>query len=453
MSTNNAIQLILPRPHAGQQKIIDECKRFNVVCAGRRFGKSLLGQNRLINTALLKGQPAGWFSPSYKLSSDAWRELVKTLQPITCDISQQERRIELKGGGVLEVWSLDSPDAGRGRGYAAVVIDEAALVASLDQAWQSIRPMLTDYHGQAWFLSTPKGTANTFHMLFQKSNSSSDWAAWQMPTSARPSIDPAEIEAAREDLSELAFAQEYEAKFVTWAGAVFRKIIDCVTNNPTGTAAVIGCDWGRSNDYTVFCVLSDTGSILELDRFRGLEYALQRGRLASLAARYGNPVIVAESNSIGGPVIEQLARDGVNVKPFVTTNATKAAIVEQLALAFEQNTISIPHDLTLIGELQAFEASALPSGLMRYAAPVGGHDDCVMALAIAFADLEKVKRAANRWPADVDPFGGSVTELSKPSPWSLDDVNYRDRSLSPDAREPDSMNPAPYLSGGTKWPN
>lgn len=76
-----------------------------------------------------------------------------------CDAgkSEQEKRLELIGGGVIEMWSLDTPDAARGRKYRAVAVDEAAMIAKLQNAWQNaIRPTLTDYRGEAWFLSTLK---------------------------------------------------------------------------------------------------------------------------------------------------------------------------------------------------------------------------------------------------------------------------------------------------------
>jgi hypothetical protein len=186
--------------------------------------------DRLIHAAL-KGKPVAWFSPTYRQLADVWRELQLRLRPITRDLNQVERRLELRGGGVIECWSLDSPDAGRGRGYACAVIDEAALVPNLEAAWQEgIRPMLSEYRGSAWFLSTPKGTANYFHTLFQKGQDPAqvDWASWQMPTASNPYIAPEEIEAARQDVTDLAFAQEYLAQFVTWAGAVFRRILDAV---------------------------------------------------------------------------------------------------------------------------------------------------------------------------------------------------------------------------------
>jgi hypothetical protein len=180
------ITLQLPAPHPAQSRIIQEAKRFNVVCRGRRWGKTALGMDRLIHPAL-QGKPVAWFAPNYRLLSDVWRELQAVLHPIISNVNEQERRLELHGGGVVEMWSLDSPDSGRGRSYAAVVIDEAAMVANLEHAWQSIRPMLTDLRGEAWFLSTPK-RMNLFKALFDRGQDAArqDWASWQMPTSDNP---------------------------------------------------------------------------------------------------------------------------------------------------------------------------------------------------------------------------------------------------------------------------
>ena len=74
----------------------------------------------------------------------------------------------------------------------------------------------------------------------------------------------------------------------------------------------------------------------------------------------------------------------IPVVGFQFTNASKAVIVEALALAFERKEIRIPDDPVLIGELLVFEGNRGPSGLIRYEAPPGFHDDCVMALALAW---------------------------------------------------------------------
>ena len=87
---------------------------------------------------------------------------------------------------------------------------------------------------------------------------------------------------------------------------------------------------------------------------------------------------------MGQPLVERIAELGLPVQPFTTTNASKAAIIQSLALAFETDEIGIPDHAPLISELQAFTSHRLPSGLRRYAAPGGMHDDCVISLALAW---------------------------------------------------------------------
>ena len=347
--------------------------------------------DRLIHPAL-QGKAVAWFAPHYRLLADVWRELQVILQPVIAKLNQQERRLELHGGGVIEMWSLDSPDSGRGRAYAAVVVDEAAMVSNLEQGWQSIRPMLTDLQGAAWFLSTPKGM-NYFKVLFDRGEDPirRDWACWQMPTSENPHIDPTEIESARLDMTEAAFNQEYLALFVNWEGSVFRRVgeaatVSVGTKPQAGNEYVIGCDWGRSNDYTVLLVLDATAhAVVALDRSNRVDYALQCERLKALCEQWQPLQIIAEQNSIGQPIIEQLSRDGLRIQSFTTSNASKAQAIEALALAFERGDIRILNDPVLVSELVAYQAERLPSGLLRYGAPGSQHDDTVMALALAWS--------------------------------------------------------------------
>lgn len=387
------ITLRVPALHITQKKVLQTSKQFNVLCCGRRWGKTVIGIDRVITSATQHRRKFGWFAPTYKLLGDAWRELDQVLEPLISRRDAADHRMEFKTGSSLECWTLDKPDAGRSRSYHEVVIDEAAMVTDLKDIWEkAIMPTLTDYDGGAWFLSTPTGIASHFHTLFQLGQDPQNprWASWQMPTSANPYMKPEVIERFREDLTDLAFAQEYLAQFVTWAGAVFRRIQDAAKRMPASPspAAMIGVDWGRTGDYTVFVAVSGKGEVVAMDRFRGIEYAIQRARLGAFWQRLGSRAhIIAETNSMGAPVVEQLQRDGLPVFGFNTTNSTKCAIIQALALAFEQGQISIPNDPVLIGELQAFEGKPLASGLIRYAAPQGLHDDTVMALAMAWAGL------------------------------------------------------------------
>jgi len=267
------------------------------------------------------------------------------------------------------------------------------MIPALEEAWQqAIRPTLTDLQGSAWFLSTPKGM-NYFKTLFDRGQDPEreDWASWQLPSSANPYLESGEIEAARLDLTESAFNQEYLALFVNWEGSVFRRVGEAataigMTKPEPGHDYVIGCDWGRSNDYTVFMVLdTTTHSTVKIDRSNRVDYTVQCDRLKALSEQWQPGQIIAEQNSIGQPVIEQLTRDGLRIQPFTTTNASKAQAIAALALAFERGDIRILNDPFLVSELVAYQAEPLPSGLMRYGAPAGGHDDMVMSLALAWS--------------------------------------------------------------------
>lgn len=378
--------------HQAQKDVLAQAKQFNVLCCGRRWGKTVIGIDRVIAQAIQKKRKVGWFAPTYKLLGDAWRELDEVLQPIIRRRDASDHRMEFITGSSLECWTLDKPDAGRSRSYHEVMIDEAAMVSDLQAQWeQAILPTLTDYDGSAWFLSTPKGVSSYFHTLFKAGQDPlrTQWSSWQMPSSINPFLKPAVIQRFREQLTDITFAQEFLAQFVNWAGSVFRKIDEACTNAAPGAAVMIGVDWGRVGDYTVFVALSAAGEVVAIDRFRGMEYQLQRDRLFAFWATVcrRQAYIIAETNSMGGPVVEQLQLDGLPVRGFVTTNQSKSAIVLSLALGFERGVVKIPHDPILVGELQAFEGTRLAGGLMRYAAPEGMNDDTVMALAIAWAGL------------------------------------------------------------------
>lgn len=121
-----------------------------------------------------------------------------------------------------------------------------------------------------------------------------------------------------------------------------------------------------------------------MDRTNRVDYVVQCDRLKALSDQWQPSQIIAEQNSVGQPVIEQLTRDGLRIQPFNTTHASKAQAIDALALAFERSDIRILNDSVLVSELVAYQAERLPSGLMRYGAPGGQHDDTVMALAMAW---------------------------------------------------------------------
>lgn len=385
--------------HAGQQRILRAAKRFNTVACGRRFGKTTMALALAAYGAphapggVLAGYPVIWAAPTYKLLDEAWRAARRFMRAYVARVDAQQKRLEFSTGGALDFWTLEDSDAGRGRKYALAIVDEAAMARNLQEAWeQSIRATLTDLQGAAWFFSTPKGR-NYFWQIHQLGlENPPEWQSHHAPSSTNPHLAPAEIEAARRSLPERVFAQEYLAEFIEDGAGVFRGVTTAPVSAwqaeaQPGRRYTIGVDWGRHEDFTVFSVLDQDCALVHVDRFTGIGYELQVGRLQALWLRFGKPPVLAESNSMGGPLIERLQRMRMTVRAFHTTNASKAQAIEALALAIENRQLAMPADPRvnfLRQELIAYEQERLPSGLIRYHAPDGQHDDGVMSLAIAY---------------------------------------------------------------------
>ena len=90
--------------------------------------------------------------------------------------------------------------------------------------------------------------------------------------------------AAAGDLPERIFRQEFLAEFILDGGSVFRSVDACVHDEGDHSGPyVIGVDWGKRDDFTVFTVADrDTGRVVAIDRMNQIDYRLQTQRLKSL---------------------------------------------------------------------------------------------------------------------------------------------------------------------------
>jgi len=374
--------------HPGQLEVHNSPARFKVLAAGRRWGKTRLGVNECLDVAAQGGR-AWWVSPSYKTSEVGWRPLRQIVCKIPgAEIRLVDRVVNFPGGGFVAVRSADNPDSLRGEGLDFVVMDECAFMQR--EAWtEAIRPALSDRQGKALFISTPKGR-NWFWENYQRGiNGEEGWQSWTFPTSSNPFIAKEEIEAARRDLPEIIFRQEYLAEFIDDAGGVFRRVQEAAVLEPKeyeeGKQYIAGVDVAASVDFTVVSVLdAESKDQVYLDRFNRVDYPVLIDRLEAVYHRYHMTSMVVESNSIGRPVIDELVARGLNIIPFTTTSATKQSIIQNLQAAFENGQIRILNNPVLIGELLSFESKRNASGGFSYSAPDGMNDDCVMSLAIAW---------------------------------------------------------------------
>jgi len=370
---------------------------------GRRWGKTYMAGIYALTAADMGGSVA-WAVPIYKNARSPWRFAEAMTAPVANQlrINRTERVMEFPSGGRLSIYSADNDVSIRGEAFDLVIVDEAAMVRE-ETYTDVILPTLADRSGRVLLISTPKGR-NWFWREWQRGRSGQPgYASFQAPTSANPipSIKQA-AELARERVSNRTYRQEWLAEFVEDGGGVFRGVRAAATVAPgtqrvDGHTYVIGADWGRSNDYTVFTVVdATTRQVVAVDRSNQVEYSVQRGRLKNLVQQWRASMVVAEVNAMGQPIVEMLIRDGLPVKPFVTTNASKSVIIDALALALERGELQLLQFEPLLDELEAFEVDRTPSGSTRYGAPSGGHDDCVMSLAMAYDGLGRTRFAGVR---------------------------------------------------------
>lgn len=387
------VTLRLPRLREDQYEIARHPAKVKVLVMGRRWGKTVLG-GAIVLSAAAVGQRWAWIVPQYRNSRAIWRWIERTVGDLRaaggCEVLRAERMVTFACGGLVGVYSADNPDAIRGEAFHGVVLDEAARIP--EDAWTDvIQPTLADYDGDAILISTPQGHNWFYREYIRGLEGAEGYASFHAPSSANPSPQIRHAaELARTRVSERTYRQEWLAEFLDEAGGVFRGVAEVCQAAPLEQREpyrtyVMGVDWGQADDYTVFSVFdAGSGTQVALDRMRGVDYLVQLERLKALASRFAVRVIVAEANAMGAPLIDFLVAEGLPVEPFVTTNATKKQIIDGLALAMEQRAIRLLADPDQMRELQDYQATRLPSGLMRYSAPEGQHDDCVIATALAW---------------------------------------------------------------------
>lgn len=393
------------RLHPGQLRLKASPARFRVAMFGRRWGKNCAAIDEAMEDAL-NGKSIGWFEPTYKYFIEAWRDLCTRLAPVTKQKDDQEKRLELITGGLIEGWTCDTPDPGRGRKYHKVIINEAGIIRNLLPLWQeSIRPTLTDYAGAGLFLGTPKGRTHDFSLLYAKASSDEAWEAFRGPTAENPWIPKDEIEAARRELPPQVFAQEYEGIPADDGGNPFG--LDAIQACTMSDAEWIqaqqrepvcwGWDFARAQDYTVGIALGADYHVTRLARWTLKPWHESYDAIAKLTMRTPS---WGDSTGLGDVVLEALQRRGVPMQgvqftgsqrstPFAAVTAgTKQKLMERLSSAIQAKAIKFPKG-AISSELETFGYEYTRTGV-RYTAPPGLSDDCVMALALAVYGRDQV---------------------------------------------------------------
>jgi hypothetical protein len=210
-------EIVIPyKPRQHQLKVHDllEGKRFAVVVAHRRFGKTVAALNHLIRDAVLNQKETpryAYIAPTYgQAKRVAWDYLVKYTTPLGGTNNISELRVDFWGRRI-QLYGSDNPDSLRGQFFDGVIIDEVG--DQNPKIWTDIvRPALTDRKGWCLFIGTPKGH-NHFKELRDRAEKEEGWGLLEFKASETGVVDETELKAARNEMGEDKFRQEFECSF------------------------------------------------------------------------------------------------------------------------------------------------------------------------------------------------------------------------------------------------
>jgi phage terminase large subunit len=238
------------RPRPLQRKAHNKKERFALLVCHRRFGKTVFVINEAIKQAVtckLKAPRFAYIAPFYKQAKNvAWDMLKYYCQPIPNIVfNESELKADFPNGARISLYGGDNPDSLRGIYLDGVMMDEYAQMSP--RLWaEIIRPAISDRKGWAIFIGTPKGH-NNFFDLYQEVKDDEDWYVKVHKASETNYIDAEELEAAKKDMSEDQYQQEFEC---SW------------------TAAIQGAYYGRlleeaEKENRIGKVQHDTGALVE----------------------------------------------------------------------------------------------------------------------------------------------------------------------------------------------
>ena len=407
----SGLDIQLPPLHSAQMEVVKNMKRFTVLSAGRRWGKTKLGVWLCLKYAW-EGKRAWWIAPSYSMTNEAWADLRSIGIEYGIKVKEAERTIVTATGGSVQVRSADDPMKLRGAGLDFVVLDECAFMKP--QTWaEVIRPALTEKKGSAFFISTPKGY-NFFEKLYSEANMLDDWVRFTYPTITNPIIDPAELEMAKQEIGSFLYAQEYEAQFIEASGGLFKadwfdhykieerigidndknefteivykyKDKECRLEDCRRYATVdLATSTKQSADFTVITSVAITPEgkilILDIDR-RRLEAPDLLPLLQRKVEQYDLAYVGIERAGYQLAFIQMAKREGLVVKS-LKADRDKVSRAYPLIARMEAGDIVFPKNSTWFADVQ--------TELLRF--PEAEHDDIVDSLAYAVIE-SKVRKS------------------------------------------------------------
>ena len=214
------------KAHPAQCEYAKCGERFIINHSGRRSGKSEIAKRKLVYRACtFHAFPDGRFFACAPVQHQAeriyWNDL-KAMVPreLVVSVSESDCTIKLVNGAMIGVVGLDKPERIEGAPIDGVLLDEFADMKP-DVWTRHIRPGLSTPGRPGWamFIGVPEGR-NHFYELCERARQGLPgwrvfhWPSWEI-------VDPDEVAAAKSELDDLTFRQEYGGEFVNFEGRAY----------------------------------------------------------------------------------------------------------------------------------------------------------------------------------------------------------------------------------------
>jgi hypothetical protein len=208
------------------------------------------------------------------------------------------------------------------------------------------------------------------------------WESFKFTTYDNPYIDSTEIDEARTQLPSAVFEQEYMANPMENAANPFgsEHIRACIRPMSYNEPVCYGIDLAKSYDFTVIIGLDLNGIVCYYERFQR-DWSTTKQTILKLPKK---PIVI-DSTGVGDPIFEDLQREGLQIQGLKFTQGSKQQLMIGLQTAIHTQKIGYP-DGEIVRELEVFEYQYSATGV-KYSAPSGFHDDCVMALSLAWHNM------------------------------------------------------------------
>lgn len=331
------------------------------------------------------GQSFWWISPVYPQAKIAFRRLKRGLPESLYRANESELTVTLANETVISFKSAEKPDNLYGEDVYAAVMDEATRMK--EESWHAVRSTLTATRGFIRIIGNVKGRRNWAYGLARKAEGGEDGWMYSKLT-ANDAIEAGIVESdevtqAKSQLPESVFRELYFAEPSDDGGNPFgqKAIRSCIGDISGKAPSVYGVDLAKSVDWTVAIGLDEDGNVCRFDRYQmPWEETVRR-----LTKEIGLTPAIVDSTGVGDPIVERLQRELSNVEGYHFSSTSKQKLMEGLAVAIQSNEITYPSG-AIVAELDAFMFEYTRTGV-RYSAPEGVHDDCVMALSLAIHGL------------------------------------------------------------------